>query len=165
MSKKGRAHLLVFGIIITYAGVVFAIQIAAPDSPIEPENFPTKCPEDSINCSLIAPNHHRSGNLTEIRINASLLEVMDEVRKWIDSQSGTSTIGDWPEQTHAVFRTLILRFPDDFLVQGFCDNGDSVLYVYSQSRLGISDLGVNKARVESFAEHMVNVEMPTSECV
>ena len=60
---------------------------------------------------------------------------------------------------------LILRFPDDFLVQGFCDNGDSVLYVYSQSRLGVSDLGVNKARVESFAEHMVNVEMATSECV
>ena len=113
----------------------------------------------------VQTNHHRSGNLTEIRINASLLEVMDEVREWIESQSGTSTIGDWPEQTHAVFRTLILRFPDDFIVKGFCDNGDSVLYVYSQSRLGVSDLGVNKARVESFAEHMVNVEMATSECV
>ena len=140
MSKKGRAYLLVFGIIITYAGVVFAIQIAAPDNPIEPDNFPNNCPEGSINCSLIAPNHHRSGNLTEIRINASLLEVMDEVRKWIDSQSGTSTIGDWPEQTHAVFRTLILRFPDDFLVQGFCDNGDSVPVSYTHLTLPTSDL-------------------------
>ena len=60
MTKKGRAYLLLFGIIITYSGLVFAIQIAAPDNPIEPENFPTNCPEDSINCSLIAPNHHRS---------------------------------------------------------------------------------------------------------
>jgi len=51
------------------------------------------------------------------------------------------------------------------LVRGFCDDGDSVLYVYSQSRLGVSDWGVNKARVESFAEHMANVEMATSECV
>ena len=90
---------------------------------------------------------------------------MDEVRNWIDSQSGTSTIVEWPEQTHAVFRTLIMRFPDDFLVQGFCDDGDSVLYVYSQSRLGVSDLGVNKARVASFAEYMQNVEMATSGCV
>ena len=49
MSKKGRAYLLVFGIIITYAGVVFAIQIAAPDTPIAPANFPNNCPEDSIN--------------------------------------------------------------------------------------------------------------------
>jgi len=46
VSKKGRAYLLVFGIIITYAGAVFAIQIAAPDNPIEPDNFPTKCPEE-----------------------------------------------------------------------------------------------------------------------
>ena len=164
MTKKGRAHLLAFGLIITYVGALFAIQISAPDYPIEPDNFPANCPEDSINCSLIAPNNHRSGNLTEIRINASLTEVMGEVREWIDSQSGTSIIGDWPEQTHAVFRTLILRFPDDFLVRGFCDDGESVLYVYSKSRLGISDLGVNKARVESFAEHMSNIEMATSEC-
>ena len=54
MIKIGRAYLLVFGIIMTYVGAVFAIQIAAPDNPIEPDNFPTKCPEDSINClSLI----------------------------------------------------------------------------------------------------------------
>jgi uncharacterized protein (DUF1499 family) len=165
VTKKGRASLLLLGIIITYVGAIFAIQIVAPDNPIEPDKFPTSCPEDSINCSLIGPNHHRSGNLTEIRINASLLEVMDEVRNWIDSQSGTSTIGEWPEQIHAVFRTLIMRFPDDFLVQGFCDDGDSVLYVYSQSRLGVSDLGVNKARVASFAEYMQNVEMATSGCV
>ncbi|MFL2975594.1 MAG: DUF1499 domain-containing protein [Candidatus Thalassarchaeaceae archaeon] len=165
MTKNRRLPLFVFGILSAYLLSILSIHIAAPDNPIEPEKFPTSCPEDSINCSMIAPNHHRSGNITEIRINASLDEVMDEVRKWVDSQSGTTTIGDWPEQTHAVFRTLILRFPDDFVVRGFCDSGDSVLHVYSKSRLGISDLGVNKARVESFAEHMINVEMATSECV
>ena len=164
MTKNRRLPLFVFGILSAYLLSILSIHIAAPDNPIEPEKFPTSCPEDSINCSMIAPNHHRSGNITEIRINASLDEVMDEVRKWVDSQSGTTTIGDWPEQTHAVFRTLILRFPDDFVVRGFCDSGDSVLHVYSKSRLGISDLGVNKARVESFAEHMINVEMATSEC-
>ena len=164
MTKNRRLPLFVFGILSAYLLSILSIHIAAPDNPIEPEKFPTSCPEDSINCSMIAPNHHRSGNITEIRINASLDEVMDEVRKWVDSLSGTTTIGDWPEQTHAVFRTLILRFPDDFVVRGFCDSGDSVLHVYSKSRLGISDLGVNKARVESFAEHMINVEMATSEC-
>ena len=164
MTKNRRLPLFVFGILSAYLLSILSIHIAAPDNPIEPEKFPTSCPEDSINCSMIAPNHHRSGNITEIRINASLDEVMDEVRKWVDSQSGTTTIGDWPEQTHAVFRTLILRFPDDFVVRGFCDSGDSVLHVYSKSRLGISDLGVNKARVASFADHMINVEMATSEC-
>ena len=165
MTKKWRLPLFAIGIVSAYLLSILSIHIVAPDEVIEPANFPTKCPEDSLNCSMIGPNTYRSENLTELRINSSLEEVMDEVRKWVDSQSGTTTIGDWPEQTHVVFRTLIMRFPDDFVVRGFCDNGDSVLHVYSKSRLGVSDLGVNKARVESFAEHMINVEMATSECV
>ena len=164
MTKKGRLPLFAIGIVSLYFLSILSIHIAAPDEVIEPVNFPTNCPEDSLNCSMIGPNTYRGENLTELRINSSLEEVMDEVRKWVDSQSGTTTIGDWPEQTHVVFRTLILRFPDDFVVRGFCDNGESVLHVYSKSRLGVSDLGVNKARVESFAEHMINVEMATSEC-
>ena len=113
---------------------------------------------------MSAQKQQRIGNNAGIRSNARLNEVMDEGRNWVDAQSGTTTIGDWPEQTHVVFRTLILRFPDDFVVRGFCDDGDSVLHVYSQSRLGISDLGVNKARVESFSEHLINVEIATSAC-
>lgn len=164
MTEKSRFSLFVIGISCSYLVSILAINLVAPDDLIEPENFPINCPEESINCSMIGPNSHRSGNLTEIRINTSLEEAMDESRKWISSQPGTDTIGDWPEQTHSVFRTLILRFPDDFVVRGSCDDGAAVLYVYSHSRLGISDIGVNKARVESFAEHMHNVETATSEC-
>jgi len=89
---------------------------------------------------------------------------MDEVRRWIDSQPGTEVIGDWQGQTHSVFRTLMFRFPDDFVVMGFCDDGDTVLHIYSKSRLGVSDLGVNKARILSFNDYMSNVEMATSYC-
>ena len=164
MNKKGRLPFFVIGIVSVYFLSILSINIAAPDEVIEPENFPTNCPEDSLNCSMIGPNPHRSENLTELRINSSLEEVMDEVGSWIDSQPGTDVIGEWSGQTHAVFRTLMFRFPDDFVVRGFCDSGQTVLHVYSKSRLGISDLGVNKARVLSFADYMSNVEIPTSEC-
>jgi uncharacterized protein (DUF1499 family) len=153
------------GLVSVYLISIISIQIAAPDEVIEPDAFPEKCPDDSLNCSIIGPNTYRSGNLTELRLNSSLEDVMDEVRAWIDSQSGTSVIGDWSEQTHSVFRTLMFRFPDDFVVRGFCEDGETVLHVYSKSRLGVSDLGVNKARVQSFAEYMSNVEMATSDCV
>tara|TARA_B100000427_G_scaffold116179_2_gene96483 strand:- start:739 stop:1083 length:345 start_codon:yes stop_codon:yes gene_type:complete len=113
---------------------------------------------------MIGPNSYRSDNLTELRINSSLEEVMAEVGIWLDSQPGTDVIGEWPGQTHSVFRTLMFRFPDDFVVRGFCDNGDTVLHIYSKSRLGVSDLGVNKARVLSFNDYMSNIEMATSEC-
>jgi uncharacterized protein (DUF1499 family) len=90
---------------------------------------------------------------------------MGEVGRWISSQPGTEVIGVWPGQTHSVFRTLMFRFPDDFVVRGFCDNGDTVLQIYSKSRLGVSDLGVNKARVLSFNDYMSNIEMATSDCI
>mgnify|MGYP003321846614 CR=1 FL=1 len=57
MTKKGRAYLLLFGIIIAYSGLVFAIQIAAPDNPIEPENFPTNCPEAVSYTHLTLPTN------------------------------------------------------------------------------------------------------------
>jgi len=165
VTKQSRLPLFVLGIVSVYLISIISIQIAAPDEVIEPDAFPERCSDDSLNCSIIGPNTYRSGNLTELRLNSSLEDVMDEVRTWIDSQSGTSVIGDWSEQTHSVFRTLMFRFPDDFVVRGFCEDGKTVLHVYSKSRLGVSDLGVNKARVQSFAEYMSNVEMATSDCV
>jgi len=165
VSKPGRLFVLAFGLVSVYFLSIISIQIAAPDELIGPDEFPLECPEDSLNCSMIGPNHHRSDNLTELRINSSLEEVMGEVRRWISSQPGTEVIGVWPGQTHSVFRTLMFRFPDDFVVRGFCDNGDTVLQIYSKSRLGVSDLGVNKARVLSFNDYMSNIEMATSDCI
>ncbi len=164
MTNKTRLPLFALGIVSAYLLSILSIHILAPNEVIEPDEFPLECPEDSLNCSIIGPKTHRSENLTELRINSSLEEVMDEVRRWIDSQPGTKVIGEWNGQTHSVFRTLIFRFPDDFVVRGFCDDGATILHIYSKSRLGISDLGVNKARVMSFSNHMSTVEMATSDC-
>jgi len=164
VTMKGRLPLFAVGLVSAYLLSILSIHIAAPDEVIEPDNFPLECPEDSLNCSMIGPKTYRSENLTELRINSSLEEVMDEVRIWIDSQPGTEVIGEWPGQTHSVFRTLMFRFPDDFVVKGFCDNGETILHVYSKSRLGVSDIGVNKARVLSFSDYMSHVEMATSDC-
>ncbi|MBI88389.1 MAG: hypothetical protein CMB67_05130 [Euryarchaeota archaeon] len=162
--KKSKARLAALFFIAVYLLSVVAIQIAAPDQIIDPSDFPEKCPEDSLNCSIVSPYSHRSGGLMELRFNSNLETVMLEVNEWIDSNPRTEIIGEWTNQTHSVFKSLMFRFPDDFVVSGFCDNNQTVIYVYSQSRLGISDIGVNKDRVTSFAMHMKEVEMPTSEC-
>jgi uncharacterized protein (DUF1499 family) len=114
---------------------------------------------------MIGPDPHRGEGLTELRFDSSLGAVMGEVGYWIGSEPRTEIIGEWPEQTHAVFRTLLWRFPDDFVVNGHCDEEGVVLQVYSKSRLGSGDLGVNDDRVERFVNHMSSVEIATSDCV
>jgi uncharacterized protein (DUF1499 family) len=47
---------------------------------------------------------------------------------------------------HAEFRSLVLRFVDD--VEFYFPNDISVVHVKSASRLGYSDFGVNRKRVE-----------------
>lgn len=164
MTDNRRAAAFTGGIVAIYLIAVGSIQVMAPDKLIEPSDFPS-CPESSLNCTMIGPEPHRGEGLAELRFASSLEVVMAEVGSWIDSEPRTAVIGEWPEQTHAVFRSLLWRFPDDFVVNGHCDQGDAVLHVYSKSRLGVGDLGVNDDRVERFVDHMSNVEMATSDCV
>jgi uncharacterized protein (DUF1499 family) len=52
-----------------------------------------------------------------------------------------------PTYVHAVFRTRLFRFRDD--VELRLDPAASVIHVRSASRVGRSDLGANRRRVES----------------
>jgi uncharacterized protein (DUF1499 family) len=165
MTHRRRATAFAGGIVVIYLIAVASIQLMAPDLLIEPSDFPTACPENSRNCTMIGPNPYRGEGLTELRFDSSLGTVMEEVEYWIGSEPRTEIIGEWPEQTHAVFRTLLWRFPDDFVVNGHCDEGGAVLQVYSKSRLGVGDLGVNDDRVERFVDHMSSIEIATSDCV
>lgn len=47
---------------------------------------------------------------------------------------------------HAVFKTPVLRFPDDLLARR--DDAAGVIHLRSSSRVGRSDLGANRKRVE-----------------
>ena len=51
-----------------------------------------------------------------------------------------------PRYLHAVFKTRLLRFRDDF--EARLDAAAGVIQVRSASRLGYSDLGANRRRVE-----------------
>lgn len=55
---------------------------------------------------------------------------------------------DGPNRYHAVYR--IFLFLDDVWVAVLPEAGGSRLHIRSQSRVGRSDLGVNKRRVERF---------------
>lgn len=61
---------------------------------------------------------------------------------------------------HAEFRSLVFRFVDD--VEFFFPEDESIVHVKSASRLGYSDFGVNRRRVEeirsAFKQHASAVD-------
>jgi uncharacterized protein (DUF1499 family) len=75
-------------------------------------------------------------------------------------------VGGWPRAAiitssggylHAEFTSLIMRFVDD--VEFRYDTAAKVIHVRSASRLGKSDLGVNRKRVEALRQKWITPSM------
>tara|TARA_R110002072_G_scaffold45422_6_gene126357 strand:+ start:10716 stop:11105 length:390 start_codon:yes stop_codon:yes gene_type:complete len=87
-------------------------------------------------------------------INYSLTEAqqMDKVSNVISNMSGADIKQKTDNYLYAVFTTKIMRFKDD--VEVYLDDETKLLHFRSASRLGYSDLGVNRKRYEAFAKEL-----------
>jgi len=74
---------------------------------------------------------------------AALLELLA-------SEPRVSIVETQPGYVHAVYKTRLLRFRDD--VEFRLDDATKEIQVRSASRLGLSDLGANRRRVEALRE-------------
>ncbi len=71
---------------------------------------------------------------------------MVRLRALLEAWPRTAIVTDSGSYLHAESKSLIMRFVDD--VEFRFDSAASVIHVRSASRLGRSDLGVNRKRVE-----------------
>ena len=94
------------------------------------------CSEDTSEGVAIAPFAVRG---TPSEAILSLVEYLREL-------SNVEIVKPGPEHVHAVFYTPIFRFADD--VEFRPDDEAGVIHVRSASRVGHSDLGTNRARIE-----------------
>ena len=74
-------------------------------------------------------------------------EAMSRLAKIVREMPRTQIIGEKDDYLYAEFTSLIFRFVDD--VEFFPDDSAKRIHVRSASRLGKSDLGVNRKRVEA----------------
>ena len=74
-------------------------------------------------------------------------------------RKGHSALGDDGKRfAHGVAITPFWRFPDDVVVQ-FTPQGEATaIALYSASRLGVGDLGVNPERLEGLHASLVAVQ-------
>lgn len=74
-------------------------------------------------------------------------EAMRGLKLVLAAQPRVRVITETPEYLHAEFRTPICRFVDD--VEFLVVEKECVIHVRSASRVGYSDLGTNRRRVEA----------------
>src|SRR5581483_1737652 len=112
--------------------------LGAPDGRLAP------CPA-SPNCvsSQAEDSEHK---IAPFGWSKSLADSKAEIKRAIQAMPRAEIITEHEHYLHAEFTTLICRYVDD--VEFVFDETNRVIHVRSASRVGYSDLGVNRKRVE-----------------
>ncbi len=88
--------------------------------------------------------------VTALSYELSTEEQLNKVARVIESMPGAKIVQQEPNYIHAIFTTKLMRFKDD--VEVYLDDDAKLMHFRSASRVGYSDLGVNRKRYERFVE-------------
>jgi uncharacterized protein (DUF1499 family) len=130
--------VLAFGQIIGFAAPV-------PDDLGVRDGRLAACPP-SPNCVSSLADHSAQG-VAPLEPSGPAMQRMSMLRGALSDMPGVTIITERPGYLHAVARTRWLGFVDD--LELLVDDASDVVHVRSASRIGHSDLGANRARVEA----------------
>jgi uncharacterized protein (DUF1499 family) len=88
--------------------------------------------------------------LTPWKFNSSLKETKEKLHQIISKMDRSKIVQNHERFIYAVFTSKFFRFKDDLYI--YFDTDKQLIHFKSQSRLGHSDLGVNKKRILSIKE-------------
>lgn len=103
------------------------------------------CPS-SPNC-VSSQSQDTVHKIDPLTYNSTPAEAMAQLKSAIESQERTKIITETPNYIYAEFTSKLMGYVDD--VEFYLDEAQKVIHVRSASRLGQSDLGVNRKRVET----------------
>jgi uncharacterized protein (DUF1499 family) len=103
------------------------------------------CP-DSPNCVSSQSSDHRHA-IEPLRYEGSAESALQQVIRTVQGMKRARVVTVEGRYIHAEFTSFLFRFVDD--VEFLLDDGAKTIHVRSASRIGHSDLGVNRKRVES----------------
>lgn len=104
------------------------------------------CPS-SPNCvSSQAPDGDAEHKIAPIPYTSSPEEALAAIKSIVQGMDRTAIITETEDYLYAEFTSALMGFVDD--VEFFVDPTAQVIQVRSASRLGQSDLGVNRKRIE-----------------
>ena len=88
-------------------------------------------------------------------------EQWQALKRWLAQQDNWTITEETPDFLQAVVKTPLMQFRDD--VQLVFDRQAGQLQVGSSSRLGISDMGANRRRIESLRTHLASEAAATAD--
>ena len=109
------------------------------------DNMLKPCP-NSPNC-VCSEYSNAASAVPPLSIKSNLQEAWTQAIAAVKEMGGTIVLQQ-DSYLHATFTSKIFRFVDDFELR--LDTSENVIHIRSASRIGYSDLGVNRKRVERF---------------
>ena len=110
---------------------------------------PSLSPNSVSSQADLYPGHPQQSyaRITPLRFQDTPDQAMQRLVKVLQTQERTVLLQQTPDYVYAQSQSALLKFTDD--VEFWLERPAGVIQVRSASRLGRSDLGVNRARVES----------------
>ena len=102
------------------------------------------CPK-SPNC-VSTQSTDEKHKVHPIQYNATLEEAKENIKNIVGSMKRTKIITETESYLHFEFRTATFKFVDD--VEFYFDDKEKTIHFRSASRVGWSDMGVNRKRME-----------------
>jgi uncharacterized protein (DUF1499 family) len=113
------------------------------------------CPK-SPNC-ISSQAHDTDHYIAPFAILADANKAWSALAKTLANTKRTVVTQQTDETLHAEATSLIFRFVDD--IDALLDEAAGVIHIRSASRIGYSDLGVNRKRIESLRTQLQNQQV------
>ena len=105
------------------------------------------CPK-SPNCvSSQSPNSDTIHFIQPLNYNCAPEKALADLKAVIEAEERTKIITESQDYLYAEFKSALMGYVDD--VEFYLDSGSNTIHLRSASRLGQSDLGVNRKRIET----------------
>ncbi len=102
------------------------------------------CP-DRPNC-ISSQSNDKAHAIAPFTYTSTASDAIADLKRTVNSMKGASIVEESPTYLHIEFRSALFRLVDD--VEFVVDDAAKIIHVRSASRIGYSDFGVNRRRVE-----------------
>ncbi len=115
---------------------------------------PSKTPNSVSSQASLYPDHPQRtyADIAPLPLRGDANATLDRIAGIIESMEGGKIIRREPGYIYAQFTTRLMKYVDD--AEFWYDPSAEVIQVRSASRLGSSDLGVNRKRIESIRQKL-----------